>query len=149
MQKPDAETLMQWLEQADVPYYLCGECSGLHLPALQEREGVLESRLFVEDFGLALVTELDLRATALLPASADVGPLNMEFPLLKVFPDVLDGELPRLVAEGVLPTGAGVSPEQVRHFLAEVMRQTGTLVDVCTQREYLTGTVPEPGASLH
>jgi len=149
MQTPDADLAMQWLEKAGIPHYLCGQCRGLHLSQLQQRDGVIDARLFVEDFGLSLVTELDLRATALLPATADTGLFNLDFPLLKVFPDVIDGELPKLVAEGILLTGAGVTSEQFRHFVRETVKQTEALVEVCRQREFLVAPEAAPSKNLH
>lgn len=140
---------MTWLEEAGIPHYLCGQCRGLHLPQLQQRDGVIEARLFVEDFGLSLVTELDLRATALLPATADVGLMNLDFPLLKIFPDVIDGELPKLVGEGILLTGAGVTFEQFRYFVRETIKQTEAFVETCRQRDFLVAPEPSPNANLH
>ena len=62
---PDKALLQEWLDQAGIEHYLCGQCEGLHIRVLQETRGVIDSRLFLEDYGLLLTTELELRPGAL------------------------------------------------------------------------------------
>jgi len=52
----DAEQVKQWLQQANIRHYICEHCHGLHLSELQEREGVVDARLFVEEDGILLTT---------------------------------------------------------------------------------------------
>jgi len=72
---PDTALLQQWLDEAGVEHYLCGQCDGLHLRPLQETPGVIDSRLFQEEFGLLLTTELELRPAMVLqpPAASSSG----------------------------------------------------------------------------
>jgi hypothetical protein len=63
----DRTQLIGWLREARVEFSECGECEGLHLAALQGIEGVIDSRLFMERYGLLLTTELEIRPMALLP----------------------------------------------------------------------------------
>ncbi|PLW68939.1 YbjN domain-containing protein [Pseudohalioglobus lutimaris] len=133
----DRATLESWLAEARVDFYTCGRCEGLHLRALQEMEGVIDSRLFLEPWGLLLTTELEIRPMALLPLAADLGRLNMDYPTLKLFQDVVDDATPQLVAAGTQLGGAGVTLEQFAGFVANTVSATRQVGAECLQLNYL------------
>lgn len=137
LEKPDRTLLRQWLEKAHVEYSECGECEGLHLAALKSIEGVIDSRLFLERYGLLLTTELEIRPMALLPMSADLGRINMDYPILKIFLDVVDDATPQLVIAGVMQTQAGLTLEQTAQFISSCMDATRQLAAECLQLDYL------------
>ena len=137
IEKVDRTLLKRWLDDARVEYSECGECEGLHLGALKSVEGVIDSRLFLERYGLLLTTELEIRPMALLPLAADLGRINMDFPTLKVFLDVVDDATPQLVIAGVLPTQAGLNLAQCAHFISTTMDATRQLCAECLQLDYL------------
>jgi hypothetical protein len=145
-QQPDRALLQRWLGEARVDHYLCNECEGLHLRALQELDGVIDSRLFLENYGLLLTTELELRPMALLPVAADLGRLNMDYPTLKLFVDVVDDATPQLVAAGTLPTAAGLTLKQFAHFVAATVAATRRLAAECLQQDYLFPAADDGGA---
>lgn len=144
---PDKALLQDWLDQAGIQYYQCGQCEGLHIRMLKETPGVIDSRLFLEDYGLLLSTELEVRPTALLQVSADLGRLNMDFPTLKVFLDIVDEAMPQLVVAGLIPLAVGLSQEQFDHFIATTVEATGQLAEGCAQLNYLFDAA-EPGSSM-
>ncbi|MEE4660701.1 MAG: YbjN domain-containing protein, partial [Halieaceae bacterium] len=133
-------------KQARIAFDECGRCEGLHLAPLREVEGVIDSRLFLERYGLLLTTELEVRPMAVLPVSADLGRLNMDFPTLKIFLDIADDATPQLVAAGILPSNAGLAPEQVASFIELTLEETRTLATQCLQMDYLFAE-PEGGRS--
>ncbi len=135
--KPDRALLQQWLQDARVQFSDCGECEGFHLAALRGIEGVIDSRLFLERYGLLMTTELEIRPMALLPLAADLGRLNMDYPILKIFLDVIDDATPQLVMAGILPTKPGLSLGQCAHFLSTTMDATRQLSAECLQLDYL------------
>jgi hypothetical protein len=136
-QIPDRALLERWLKESRVEFEDCGRCEGLHLPPLRSVEGVIDSRLFLERYGLLLTTELEVRPTAVLPLSADMGRLNMDYPTVKVFLDVADDAIPQLVVAGVYPTSAGVTCEQLAAFVALTLEETRQLAADCLQLDYL------------
>ncbi len=146
-QQPDRALLQRWLEEARVEHYLCNQCEGLHLKALQELDGVVDSRLFLESYGLLLTTELELRPMALLPVAADLGRLNMDYPVLKVFTDVVDDATPQLVVAAHLPTSAGLTLKQFAHFVATTIASTRQLAHECLQLDYLFATADAGGSA--
>ena len=137
LKTPDRSIVQHWLNEAGIECSICGECPGLHLPTLQVLDGVAESRVFVEDYGLVLSTELELRQVAVLLLAADCARLNMDYPLLKIFQDVVDDALPQLVAAAVLPTQPGVMEQQFIQFFRHAIEATSQLVAECLHLEYL------------
>lgn len=136
-EQPDRTHLERWLREARVDFELCAHCEGLHLTSMRDTEGVIDSRLFLERYGLLLTTELEVRPMAVLPLSADIGRLNMDFPTVKVFMDIADDAVPQLVIAGVLPTAAGVTGEQLAAFVALTLEETRQLAANCLQLDYL------------
>ncbi len=139
---PTQDLLKNWLEQAHIAYYLCDQCDGLHVKALQELPGVVDSRLLLQDYGVLLTTELEIRPMAVLPLAADLGRLNMDFPILKLFIDVVDDATPQLVVAAHLHSGAGLTPAQLGWFAEQTMAATSQLATECLQLDYL---YQEPG----
>ena len=43
---PDVALLEKWLADTGYESYICDQCSGLHVSALQGLDGILDSRLF-------------------------------------------------------------------------------------------------------
>ena len=135
--KPDPSRVRQWLADARVEFHECGHCEGLHIAALQDVEGLIDSRLFLEPWGLLLTTELEIRPMALLPLAADLGRMNMDYPTLKLFQDVVDDATPQLVVAGTLPGAAGLTLEQVANFLSGTIAATRQVAEECLQLDYL------------
>ncbi len=154
---PSFEIVMRWLSQGQIPHYLCDQCHGIHIPDLQTLEGVVESRLFVENDGLMLTTEMEVRPVGLLPLVADLGRLNMNYPSLKIFVDVLDDNLPRLMVCDTLGTAAGLTDEQLKLFVQTTVQATQQLQAECEQAGYLNNVtmgedeeeVQAPSPSMH
>jgi len=144
---PDKELLQEWLDQNGIAHYLCDRCEGLHIRPLQETRGVIDSRLFIEDFGLLLTTELEIRPAALLQLSAELGRLNMDYPTLKIFLDVVDESLPQLVVAGTFQSAVGLSQAQFSDFMAVTVESAGQLAGECEQLDYLFRD-PEEGRSM-
>lgn len=140
---PDQRQLEQWLNRAGISFYLCDQCNGLHISALQELEGVADARLFIEPWGILFSTELVIRPVGLLPLAADLGRLNIDYPTLKLFLDIVDDAMPQLVAGGVWPTGAGITEPQFQLFMNSTVEAVRQLVAECGHLDYL---LPEENA---
>ena len=123
-----AETAMRWLSAGYIEHYVCENCHGIHLSELQELEGVLESRLFVEQEGALLTSEIEIRPTALLVLVADLGRLNMNYPNLKVFVDIVDDNLPRLIVADYMHTQAGIDQAQFTWIVQQTVIATQQLL---------------------
>jgi hypothetical protein len=143
----DQGQLEKWLNRAGISHYICDQCNGLHLSALQELEGVADSRLFIEPWGVLLSTELVIRPVALLPIVADLGRLNIDYPTLKLFLDIVDEAMPQLAAGATQLTGAGLDEAQFRLFVNTTMEAVRQLAAECGHLDYLLpdeGNEPAP-----
>lgn len=135
---PSFEIVLRWLKQAKIGHYMCDQCHGIHIADLQTLEGVLESRLFVDEpEGLMFTTELELRPTGLLPLVADLGRLNMNYPTLKLFVDLVDDNLPRLMACAHQYTQAGLTQEQLSHFVRASVTAMQQVQSECERLGYI------------
>ncbi|ART81079.1 YbjN domain-containing protein [Oceanisphaera avium] len=119
---------MRWLSASYIEHYVCENCHGIHFSELQALEGVLESRLFVEQEGALLTSEIEIRPTALLVLMAELGRLNMNYPSLKVFVDIVDDNLPRLIVAHYLHTQVGMSEQQFIWIMQQTMMATQQLL---------------------
>lgn len=137
MTTPDRATLEHWLQKARVTVELCGHCEGLHLSDLRQLEGVVDSRLLVEPFGVLLTTGLEVRPMALMAIAADLGRLSMDYPLLKLFLDIVDDATPQLVVSAIYPGAAGMTQAQFADFLAAGLQATRELATECLRLDYL------------
>lgn len=150
---PDRSLLERWLTATAVESYVCEHCENLHLSEIRAQEGVLDSRLIQEPFGLLFSTELEIRPMALLAVSADLGRLNMEYPTLKLFLDIVDDATPQLVAASIFPGNEGLSQGQFNHFIAIAMQATLQLAEECLRLDYLFSedgsTRQQPRSVLH
>ncbi|MGL5030461.1 MAG: YbjN domain-containing protein [Aeromonas sp.] len=150
MNIPSSEMVMRWLQQARIEHYVCDQCHGIHIVSLQSVEGIQESRIFVEEEGLLFSSELEVRPSAMLPVLADLGRLNMQYPTLKVFLDIVDDNLPRLVVGHTIFTNAGLSVEQFLVFVQSTIAATHELVAECERLGFLN--LPEievPADAVH
>ncbi len=91
----------------------------------------MDSRLFVEAEGVMASTEISIRPTGLLPLMADLGRLNMDFAHLKIFVDIQDQDLPKLIICDHLLAGAGVSQEQFTFFMDVYVPATIDVIKQC------------------
>ena len=139
-----AETAMRWLSAGYIEHYVCENCHGIHLSELQELEGVLESRLFVEQEGALLTSEIEIRPTALLVLVAELGRLNMNYPSLKVFVDIVDDNLPRLIVADYLHTQMGIEQEQFLWIMQQTVMATQQLLFEISELGFLMQD-EEPG----
>lgn len=150
MQSPTESDIAKWLDQAGIKHYLCGECHGLHLADVQSLDNVVECRLFLEQGGLLLSTELEVRPSILMHLSADLTALNINYPYLKLFLDVVDDGRPQLVASDFFHLQAGINLEQFNLFVQSTLDATRELIAECTRMDYLGERSAAPDRkSLH
>lgn len=134
---PDAALLEKWLRRLGIKYYLCGECQGLHISEIHALQGVVDSRLLVENDSVLFSTEVELRPSLLLALNSELNYLAMNFQTLKAFIDVVDEDVPRLVLGDALLTGAGITFEQFSLFFQVTLEQTKAVIDDCMRQGYL------------
>ncbi len=134
---PDRQQVEIWLDQAGHEFWACDRCDGLHISSLQSLDGVLDSRLFIEPFGILFSTELDLKADSAFLIQADMTRLNLGLPTLKLFLEMLESGHLLLVASDVLMTSKGVCYSQFSEFLAMTLEAKSWLYRECQSMHYI------------
>jgi len=145
------DLLKVWLGELQIEHYVCEHCDGIHLVHLQAQEGVAESRLFIEEWGLLISTEFQIRNSAILLLAAELGALNANYPTLKIFLDNTDDVPPQLVAGATVLTGGGLSEAQFAVFVTTSMEAVAQLGNDIRQMNCLLTDqeTPEGGFALH
>lgn len=153
LQLPDRDLLERWLEDIHIENYLCGHCDGLHISALHALDGVINSRIYHEEGVLYFSTSFEIRPTALLPLAAELGRLNMDYPTLKIFLDIVDDATPQLVASDHMLTSSRITADQFAEFVVTSLDGTRLLAEECLELNYLFTDVDnlagEGSRSLH
>lgn len=136
--RPSQEDLKRWLETLDIDFYLCGACDGYHLAHLQQCQGVFDSKLeLMEPQGLlAFSTSVELRPTALLTLHSQMNELSQQFTELKLYIDVVDDTLPKLIISCHCLIGAGLTEAQFTEFLGHHQGQTLALLKWIEEKQY-------------
>ncbi|GAA5188191.1 YbjN domain-containing protein [Ferrimonas gelatinilytica] len=120
---PNHDTLRSWLEQSQIEYFLCGSCEGLHLPQLQEINGIYDAKIEIEGEFVYLSASIEIRPTGLMTAFAKMSELNSQYPTLKIFVEMVDDTLPRILLCHNLALTPGISPDQFHFFVSDCIEQ--------------------------
>ena len=104
MPKLGRDTVQKWIESDGFEAYICPDCDGIHFPLWEEKEGVLESRCFVESSQCSMLVEFSIRASAVLPLQGAIHFMNYDFTFIKVMLSLSDHDIPRLLVTYALPT---------------------------------------------
>ncbi|MGI9283120.1 MAG: YbjN domain-containing protein [Endozoicomonas sp.] len=134
---PDLQQVEVWLNQAGHESWMCDHCEGLHVASLQSLDGILDSRLFIEPFGILFSTELDLKAASAFSVQADLTRLNLGLPMLKLFLEMLDSGHLLLVASDVMMTTKGICYSQFCEFLEMTLDAKSWLYRECQSLQYI------------
>ncbi|QIZ76676.1 YbjN domain-containing protein [Ferrimonas lipolytica] len=120
---PDHSELQSWLKQFEIDFYHCGNCEGMHLPILQDNPVIYDAKVEIEGDFLYLTASIELRPTGLMQAYAELSRLNCEFPTLKIFVEMIDESLPRLLMCHNLALIPGISKAQFEFFVRDGIDQ--------------------------
>jgi len=118
IEPPTLALIEKWLSDMGLEHYTCEHCSALHIAVEQDAQGALENRLFIEEWGVLLSTEFQVRPTVMLSLLGELGQINANYPTLKLFLDIVDDAVPQLVVGATVLTGAGISAEQFALFMS-------------------------------
>jgi hypothetical protein len=133
----DNELLLKWLEELQIAHYLCGQCQGIHLSDIQSMEGVLESRLFLDEECLIFTTEIEIRNSCLFAVQAELPRINAAYAHLKAFLDATDDYNIRMIMCGTQWISAGVSLEQIDVFVRALVDAKSEVIADFQQQDYL------------
>ncbi|MBK5142506.1 YbjN domain-containing protein [Budviciaceae bacterium BWR-B9] len=135
---PDLALMRSWLEQLGIAFFECDSCQALHLPYLQSVDGIFDAKVDLLENVILFSAVAEIRPVALIPLVADLSQINASSLTTKVFIDVQDDNLPKLVICQSLSVAAGITLEQFRLLLQEAEEQTTQIIMEARANELLT-----------
>lgn len=105
---PGLDTLRQWLDDLGMSFFECDNCQALHLPHMQNFDGVFDAKIDLIDNTILFSAMAEVRPSAVLPLAADLSAINASSLTVKAFLDMQDDNLPKLVVCQSLSVMQGV-----------------------------------------
>lgn len=100
---PGLDTLRQWLDDLGMSFFECDNCQALHLPHMQNFDGVFDAKIDLIDNTILFSAMAEVRPSAVLPLAADLSAINASSLTVKAFLDMQDDNLPKLVFASLYP----------------------------------------------
>ncbi|NCH89491.1 YbjN domain-containing protein [Cronobacter dublinensis] len=125
---PTLDTLRRWLDNLGVSFFECDTCQALHLPHMQNFDGVFDAKIDLMDNVVLFSAMAEIKPSALLTVASDLSAINAGSLTLKAFLDIQDDNLPKLVVCQTLLTEVGVTVEQFEAFYRQSEQQTSMVI---------------------
>lgn len=125
---PTLDTLRRWLDNLGVSFFECDTCQALHLPHMQNFEGVFDAKIDLVDNVVLFSAMAEIKPSALLTVASDLSAINAGSLTLKAFLDIQDDNLPKLVVCQTLLVEVGVTVEQFEAFFRQSEQQTSMVI---------------------
>ncbi|VFS58319.1 Putative bacterial sensory transduction regulator [Kluyvera cryocrescens] len=106
---PSLDTLRQWLDEMGMSFFECDTCQALHLPHMQNFEGIFDAKIDLIDNVVLFSALAEVKPSALLALGADLSAINASSLTVKAFLDMQDDNLPKLVVCQSLSAAVGVT----------------------------------------
>ncbi|VEB99261.1 Putative bacterial sensory transduction regulator [Cedecea lapagei] len=125
---PTLDTLRRWLDEIGVTFFECDTCQALHLPHMQNFDGVYDAKIDLVDNIILFSALAEVKPSALLPLASDLSSINASSLTVKAFLDVQDDNLPKLVVCQSLSASAGITLEQFAAFVQQSEEQVSMVI---------------------
>ena len=125
---PGLDTLRQWLDQLSINFFECDTCQALHLPHMQNFDGVFDAKVDLVNDVVLFTAMAEVKPSALLALAADLSAINASSLTVKAFLDIQDDNLPKLVVCQSLCVGPGVTFEQFAWFMRQSEEQISMVI---------------------
>ena len=125
---PGLDTLRQWLDQLSINFFECDTCQALHLPHMQNFDGVFDAKVDLVNDVLLFTAMAEVKPSALLALAADLSAINASSLTVKAFLDMQDDNLPKLVVCQTLSIGPGIAFEQFAWFMRQSEEQVSMVI---------------------
>lgn len=145
---PDLNILRRWLEKLSLSFYECDSCQALHLPHMQNFEGIFDAKIDLVDDVILFSALAEVRPTALIALVGDLSQINASSLTVKAFIDIQDDNLPKLVACQSLNANVGIAFVQFKHFMQQSEEQVSMLIMEARANDLLFMGDEEEGAAL-
>ncbi|MEM6159860.1 YbjN domain-containing protein [Erwinia sp. P6884] len=125
---PDIDVIRRWLDQQSITWFECDSCQALHLPHMQNFDGVFDAKLDLVDDVILFSALAEVKPTALIPLVGDLSLINASSLTVKAFVDIQDDNLPKLIVCQSFCVTAGLTYGQFVHFMKQSEEQISMVV---------------------
>lgn len=125
---PTLDTMRKWLDEAGITFFECDSCKALHLPHMQNFDGVFDAKIDLINDVILFSALAEVKPSALLALASDLSAINASSLTVKAFLDIQDDNLPKLVVCQSLCAGAGLSFKQFAWFMRQSEEQTSMVM---------------------
>ena len=125
---PDIDLLRRWLDQQNITWFECDACQALHLPHMQNFDGVFDAKIDLVDNVILFSALAEVKPTALIPLVGDLSQINASSLTVKAFIDIQDDNLPKLIVCQSMTTTAGLTFGQFSHFMKQSEEQISMVI---------------------
>lgn len=145
---PDLNLLRRWLDQLNILYFECDSCQALHLPHMQNFDGVFDAKVDLVDDVILFSALAEVKPSALIPLVGNLSQINASSLTVKAFLDVQDDNLPKLIVCQTVSAAAGITIEQFRHFMQQSEEQISMVIlEACANNMLFIGEEEEPSSA--
>lgn len=120
---PTLDTLRQWLDNMGVTFFECDTCQALHLPHMQNFDGVFDAKLDLINDVILFSALAEVKPSALLALASDLSAINASSLTVKAFLDIQDDNLPKLVVCQSFSASVGLTFPQFAAFIQQSEEQ--------------------------
>ena len=120
---PTLDTLRHWLDNMGVSFFECDTCQALHLPHMQNFDGVFDAKLDLINDVILFSALAEVKPSALLALASDLSAINASSLTVKAFLDIQDDNLPKLVVCQSLSASVGLTFPQFAAFIQQSEEQ--------------------------
>ncbi len=120
---PTLDTLRHWLDNMGVSFFECDTCQALHLPHMQNFDGVFDAKLDLINDVILFSALAEVKPSALLALASDLSAINASSLTVKAFLDIQDDNLPKLVVCQSLSVSVGLTFPQFAAFVQQSEEQ--------------------------
>ncbi|NIG87924.1 YbjN domain-containing protein [Serratia symbiotica] len=125
---PDLALLRRWLDQSGISFFECNSCQALHLPHMQNFDGVFDAKVDLVENVILFSALAEVKPTTLIPLVANLSLINASSLTVKAFVDIQDDNLPKLIVCQSLSIAVGVTLEQFTHFMQQGKEQISMVI---------------------
>lgn len=128
---PDLAVLREWLDRLQITCFECDACQALHLPHLQSISGIFDAKVDMTDDIIIFSALAELKPSSVMAVAGQLSQLNASSLTLKIFIDLQDDNIPKLVLCHSFVSTAGITIDQFNRFLIEAEEQVAqVMIDV-------------------
>ncbi|MDH6160884.1 hypothetical protein M2354_000539 [Leclercia adecarboxylata] len=120
---PTLDTLRHWLDNMGVSFFECDTCQALHLPHMQNFDGVFDAKLDLINDVILFSALAEVKPSALLALASDLSAINASSLTVKAFLDIQDDNLPKLVVCQSFNATVGLTFPQFAAFIQQSEEQ--------------------------